>query len=54
MNELNNIRSSLHPFAGFVGLCFAAAALVKFAGLPLRVAASVTDLALLAIALLLI
>ena len=53
MNELNAIRSTLHPFTGLAGVCFTAAALLKFAGL-IHAGSTVADLALLAIALLLI
>jgi hypothetical protein len=53
MNELNKIRSTIHPISSVIGVLFAAAALLKFAGV-LRIGASIQDLALIAISLLIL
>ena len=53
MNDLNKIRSTIHPISSVIGVCFAAAALLKFAGV-LHIGAPTSDLALLAIALLIL
>jgi len=53
MTELNKARGYIRPIAGIVGIFFAACALLK-PFIAIRMATSVTELALVAIALLVI
>lgn len=53
MQALNKLRGDLHPFAGIVGILFALVALLK-PFVAIRIATSITELALIAIALLVI